>query len=341
MDLTLKATRDAFGDALIDIASQNNKVVALTADLADSLRLAQFAEIYPSRFFDMGVAEQNMMGVAAGLALDGKISYAASFAVFNPGRNWDQIRVSVAYNNANVKIIGGYVGFSNGKDGATHQALEDIALMRVLPNMTVIDTADYDQTIDAMHVINSYVGPVYLRIRRDPIKSLNSIILDYKQKGVMGSEDLISIDLQNKFEIGKGNIVKNGTMATIIACGAMVHKAIEASIQLAQEKISVKVINLSSIKPIDRELIIQSAKETGAFVTVEEHQYMGGMGSAVAEVLIQDFPIPMKIIGVNNQFGETGSQEELLLSKGLSTENIVWNVKEVLKMKKVKKNSPL
>ena len=332
MDLTPKATRDAFGDALLEIANQDTRVVALTADLAESLRLTQFSEAFPTRFYDMGVAEQNMIGVAAGLALDGNIPFAASFAVFNPGRNWDQIRVSVAYNNANVKIIGGYVGFSNGKDGATHQALEDIALMRVLPNMCVFDTSDYDQTFNAMHKIYQYTGPAYLRIRRDPIISLNVLISNFIEKKALGYEKLL-IKEASYFEIGKGYLLKKGTDATIIASGSMVQKAIEASMLLEEENISVKVVNLSSIKPIDKELLLKCAHDTKCFVTVEEHQCMGGLGSAVAEVIVQEYPIPLKIVGVNDQFGETGTQEELLNSKGLTIENIIWNVKEALKLK--------
>ena len=331
MDLTPKATRDAFGDALMEIAASDARVVALTADLGDSLRLTKFGEMFKDRFFDVGVAEQNMMGIAAGLALDGKIPFAASFAVFSPGRNWDQIRVSVAYNNANVKIIGGYVGFSNGKDGATHQALEDIALMRVLPNMVVLDPADYEQTFSAMKTIYNFVGPVYLRIRRDPIMSVRATIYGLKQNKAEGSEDMI--DPQD-FKIGGADVLKNGNDVTIIATGAMVNVALHASVELAKQRISARVINLYSIKPINREIILAAAQETSAFVTVEEHQYMGGMGSAVAEVVVQDFPVPMKIIGSNNIFGETGTQDQLLQSRGLTVENVVNNVISVLKLKK-------
>lgn len=330
MDLTLRSTRDAFGDAIVEVASRNTAVCALTADLADSLRLTKFKEVYPDRFFDLGVAEQNLAGISAGLALDGKIPFAASFAVFSPGRNWDQIRVSIAYNNANVKIIGGYVGFSNGKDGATHQALEDIALMRVLPNMTVIDTSDYEQTFEAVKVIADYIGPVYLRIRRDPILNINSYIQSLLDKNLPGSETLKK---REKFEIGKGYLLKDGSDVTIIACGNMVSLAIDAAMQLAQKSVSVRILELPTIKPLDRDLILSCAKETCAIVTVEEHQFMGGMGSTVAEVLVQDFPVPMKIIGVNDQFGETGTSEELLKSKGLTIENIINNVKLVLNMK--------
>ena len=332
MDLTLKASRDAFGDAIIDIAEKDFKVIALTADLADSLRLVKFSQIFPERFFDIGVAEQNMMGIAAGLALDGMIPYVASFAVFNPGRNWDQIRVSVAYNNANVKIIGGYVGFSNGKDGATHQALEDIALMRVLPHMVVIDTADYDQTYNAIHKMHEYLGPAYIRIRRDPIMGLKALINSFIEKKSKGYEKL-DREIASYFEIGKGYTLKKGTDITIIASGAMVHKAIEASMLLEQDNIDVEVINMSSIKPLDSELILNSAQKTRCILTVEEHQRIGGLGSAVSELISQNYPIFMKIMGVDDQFGETGTQEELLVSKGLTTENIILNVKETLRYK--------
>jgi len=331
MDLTLKSTREAFGDAIVDIAHKDPNVVALTADLRDSLKLATFQENFPGRFFDMGVAEQNMVGAAAGLALDGKIPFAASFAVFNPGRNWDQIRVSVAYNNANVKIIGGYVGFSNGKDGATHQALEDIALMRVLPNMVVLDPADYDQATLAIHAAHKYVGPVYIRIRRDAVKSIESIVNSYIEKKSIGFEKL---KFEDKFEIGSSQILKDGKDVTIIATGAMVEKAIVAAMILEEQNISAKVINLYSIKPIDRDTLIKSAQETKCFVTIEEHQFMAGMGSAVVEAIIQDFPIPVKIIGVNNTFGETGNQDELLQTRNLTVDNIIYNVKEVIKLKK-------
>jgi len=322
LDLTYKSTRESFGDTIIELGANDNNIVAITADLAESLKLTKFRDMFQDRFFDVGVAEQNMMGIAAGMALDGRIPFVASFAVFNPGRNWDQIRVSVAYNNANVKIIGGYVGFSNGKDGATHQALEDIALMRVLPNMVVIDTADYIQTSIAIKAGYNHKGPVYFRIRRDPIQSLESIIKSYIDNSEIGSDSLLIDNIYN-FEIGKGNIIKEGRDITLISCGLMLYKAIEAAMILEKKGISTKVINLHTIKPIDSDLLVKAAVETGHVITIEDHQINGGLGSAVSEVLIQNYPVPMKIIGVNDLFGESGTTEELLKIHGLDTDNIV------------------
>ncbi len=311
--LKKQATRAGFGDGLNIIAKQNKDVVALCADLTGSLKMSKFAKMYPKRFFQMGVAEQNMAGVSAGLALSGKIPYMGSFAAFSPGRNWEQIRVSICYNKANVKIIGSHAGITVGEDGATHQALEDIATTRVLPNMVVINPADAEEAKKATIAIGKYKGPVYLRLSR--------------------ATTPIFTKKNTPFKIGKANVLLKGKDVTIIACGVMVYPALIAANQLLKNNIKATVVNLHTIKPLDEKLILKLAKTTGAFVTVEEHQVAGGMGSAVAELIAQNEPIPIEMLGINDTFGESGSSDRLLKKYGLTVSNIVKKAELVIKRK--------
>lgn len=296
--------RQAFGDAMIELGKLNPKVLALTADLGPSVRLDAFKEAFPTRYFNVGVAEANMIGMAAGMALEGFIPFCASFAVFLPGRCFDQIRVSVCQNKANVKLIGSHYGFTNPGDGATAQSVEDIALMRVLPEMTVICPADAIETKKAVKAMAGRQGPMYLRISR--------------------AETEVVTKEEDSFEIGKASILRKGKEVTIIACGTMVPAAL-----LAAEEIDGEVINLSTIKPLDKETILSSVKKTGRVITIEEHSVIGGMGSAVAEFLGQECPVPIKIIGIPDVFGESAREYQELLDKyGLNKENIVINFKK-------------
>lgn len=302
--------RDGFGKALADLGKENDAIVAVSADLTESTRLSYFKTAFPERFVQVGVAEQNLIGVSAGMALAGKQPFAASFAVFSPGRSWDQIRVSVCYSNLNVKIIGGHAGLTVGPDGATHQALEDIAMMRVLPNMIVVVPCDEDQAAAATRAIADHTGPAYLRSSREkPIKITTP---------------------NTPFEIGKAQLLREGSDVTLIATGIMVQKSLLAARELAKENISARVINMHTIKPLDTEAILSAAQETGKIITVEEHQQAGGLGSAVAEFLGQHHPTPLKIIGVNDTFGESGESEELLEKYGLGVSEIVAQTKKVL-----------
>ncbi|MBT4122064.1 transketolase family protein [bacterium] len=311
--LKKQATRAGFGDGLNIIAKQNKDVVGLCADLTGSLKMSKFAKMYPKRFFEMGVAEQNMAGVAAGLALSGKIPYMGSFSAFSPGRNWEQIRVSICYNKANVKIIGSHAGITVGEDGATHQALEDIATTRVLPNMVVINPADYEEAKKATIAIGKYIGPVYLRLSR-----YTSPIFTTKDTA---------------FKIGKGNILQRGKDVTIFACGIMVYPALLAASKLLKNNIKATVVNLHTIKPLDEKLILKLAETTGAFVTVEEHQVSGGMGSAVAEFIVKNNLVPIEMLGIEDTFGESGNADKLLTKYGLTVANIVKKAKLVVKRK--------
>ena len=311
--LKKQATRAGFGDGLNIIGRQNKEVVALCADLTGSLNMSQFAKMYPKRFFQMGVAEQNMAGVAAGLELTGKIPYMGSFATFSPGRNWEQIRVSVCYNNANVKIIGSHAGLTVGEDGATHQALEDIAITRSLPNMVVINPCDGEEAKKATIAISKYKGPVYLRLSR--VKT-----------PIFTKKDTL-------FKIGKANVLVRGKDVTIFACGVMVYPALLAADKLKQQNIKATVVNLHTIKPLDEKLILKLAKTTGAFVTVEEHQVAGGLGSAIAEFIVKNKSIPMAMVGVEDTFGESGDSDELLKKYGLTEANIIKKAKVVISKK--------
>lgn len=306
-------TRDGFGKGLLILGRENKDVVVLSADLTESTRAAWFQKDYPERFFGMGVAEQDMFGTAAGLALIGKIPFACTFGVFASGRAWDQIRVSIAYMNLSVKIAGTHAGISVGPDGATHQALEEIALMRILPNMTVVVPCDALEARKATVEAAKIKGPVYLRFGRAPVPMITK------------EED--------SFKIGKANVLREGNDITIFACGQMVYEAMLACDELKREGISARLINLHTPKPIDRDTIIRAARETGAIVTVEEHTVLGGMGSAIAEVVVQAHPVPIKMVGVKDRFGVSGDPEQLFEYFGLTPKNIVIAAREALQMK--------
>jgi transketolase len=305
-------TRDGFGEALVKLGEINDKVVALGADLSHSVRAMWFAQKFPERFFQVGIAEANMTGIAAGLARVGKIPFMSTFGVFATGRNWDQIRMSIAYPNANVKICASHTGiFSVGEDGASHQCLEDIALMRVLPNMTIIASCDKPETIKATYAAADIKGPVYLRFGRENVPIITTE--------------------ETPFEVGEAEVFREGNDVSIIACGPMVYEALLASKKLEEEGIDTRVINNHTIKPIDKDTIFKAAKETGAIITAEEHQIHGGLGSVVAELLTQNYPVPIKMIGVKNRFGESGSPEDLQKTYGLTSDDIVRAVHEVMK----------
>lgn len=307
----LKDTRSGFGDALDILGDTNDDVVALCADLTGSLKMNNFAKKHPERFFQVGIAENNMIGIAAGLALSGKIPFAGTFAVFAAGRCYDQIRLTVAYSNHNVKIAASHSGISVGEDGASHQMNEDIALMRALPNMVVINTCDYNQTKAATLAAAAYKGPVYLRFGRPALPNFTPE--------------------NQEFVIGKAYKIADGSDITIIATGHMVWNAVVAASMLLNDGITVDLINIHTIKPIDKEAILQSAKKTNKVLTVEEHSIIGGLGEAVASVLVHNYPVKMKMIGIEDVFGESGTTEQLYEKYGLTAENIYKNAKMLLK----------
>jgi transketolase len=311
-------SRDGYGRALVQLGKKNKNVVALCCDLTDSTRVAWFKEKFPKRFVEIGVAEQNMAGIAAGMATMGKIPFISSYAVFSPGRNWDQIRVSICYSKLNVKIEGAHAGISVGPDGATHQALEDIAIMRVLPNMTVIVPADANQAEKATLEAGKITGPVYLRFGREKIPLFTT--------------------LKTPFKIGKADIYHEGTEVCIIACGLMVYEAMIAAEKLKAEGISAMVINCHTIKPLDVKTLVAAAKKTGAVVTAEEHQIHGGLGSAVAEALSMHHPVPIEMVAVKDSFGESGTQKELLEKFGLTHKDIILAAKQALIRKRQEKH---
>lgn len=313
--MDLKATRDGYGDGLIDLGKLNDKVVVLTADLKESTRVEKFAELFAERFVECGVAEQNMMGIAAGLAAAGKIPFVSSYAVFSPGRNWDQLRVSVCYSNLAVKIGGAHTGLSVGPDGATHQALEDMAITRVLPNLTVEVPCDYWQARKATQQSVEINGPVYIRFTRE-------------KTAVMTKPD-------DKYKIGKAEIMLDlGRDTAIIGCGPILYECLEAAKNLSEEGIGVVVLNNHTIKPMDKQAVVEAAQECGAVVTAEEHQIAGGMGSAVCEVLAQSYPVPVEMVGVKDMFGESGTPEELAQKYGLTRVGIVEKVRKVIERKR-------
>lgn len=307
-------TRDGYGLGLVELGKKNKNVVALCCDLTDSTRVAWFKEKFPKRFIEVGVAEQNMMGIAAGMAMAGKIPFVSSYAVFSPGRNWDQLRVSVCYSNANVKIQGAHAGISVGPDGATHQALEDIAITRCLPNMTVIVPTDSIEAQKATIASAAINGPVYLRFGRTKVPVITT--------------------KQTPFKVGRAEVFKEGKDVCVIACGVMVYEALRAAECLKEEGISVMVINNHTIKPIDEKTIVAAAKKCKAVVTAEEHQVTGGLGSAVAEVLVKKQPTHMRFVGVKDRFGESGEPDELMKEFGCTSNEIIKAVREVLKLKK-------
>ena len=307
------ATREAYGKALVKLGDLRGDVVVLDADLSKSTKTSEFAKTFPTRFFNMGIAEQNLIGAACGLATAGKIPFASTFAMFATGRGFEIIRNSVCYPNLNVKICATHAGISVGEDGASHQSVEDIAIMRSIPNMTVLVPCDAIETEKMIFEIVKYNGPVYVRLGRSAVPQIFGEDYD--------------------FEIGKGVILREGSDATIIACGMMVNEAINASKLLKEEGINVRVINMSTIKPIDKEVIIESAKKTGAIVTVEEHSVIGGLGSAVSDVVSENYPVLVKKIGINDVFGQSGKPKQLMEEYGLTVENIINKVKEAIKAK--------
>ena len=317
--LDQKPTREGFGLGLVEAADGDPNVVGLCADLTESTRMEPFAKKYPDRFVEMGVAEQNMASVASGMAAMGKIPFISSYAMFSPGRNWEQIRTTICYNEANVKICGAHAGVSVGPDGATHQAIEDIALTRPIANMTVLVPCDAEEARKATLAAARFVGPLYLRFAREktPVFTTDA----------------------TPFEIGKAQVFwdnyggSTSIDIAIIACGPLLHNAILAASELEKEGIKVRVINNPSVKPMDEATIIQAAKDAGAIVTVEEHQVAGGMGSAVAEVLARNHPVPIEFIGVQNRFGESGSPSELLEHFGMGVSHIIAAAKKVLARK--------
>lgn len=314
--LESKPTRDGFGHGLVEAAEKDERIVALCADLAESTRMHWFREKFPERYIELGVAEQNLASVASGMANYGKIPFMASYATFSPGRNNEQIRTTISINNVPVKIVGSHAGLSVGPDGATHQALEDIGLMRMQPNMTVLVPADAEEARKATIAAAAWNGPVYIRLSR-----ANFPVFTTKE---------------TPFEIGKAQILYNTEVEPqcgIIVCGSLVHSAIMAANELASEGIVVSVMNLATIKPIDRDGVINFAKQVSAIVTVEEHQKAGGMGSAVAELLVEHYPVPIEIVGVDDQFGQSGEPTELIKHYGLDKDTIKVRVKKVIARK--------
>lgn len=309
------ATREAYGKALVKLSNLNENVVVLDADLSKSTKTADFKAVSPERFINMGIAESNMMGVAAGLSTCGKIPFASTFAMFAAGRAFEQIRNSICYPKLNVKICATHAGLTVGEDGATHQSIEDISLMRSIPNMVVINPSDAVETEAAILAVAEYNGPCYVRLGRLAV-------------GVINDSD------NYKFEIGKGVTLSQGNDVTIVATGMMVELALEAKEELAKDGINARVINIHTIKPIDKELLINAAKETGAIVTVEEHSVIGGLGSAVSEVVTEECPVPVIKVGIKDTFGESGKPNELLKAYGLTTEAIVEHTKKAISLKK-------
>jgi len=305
-----KDTRSGFGAGLSELGKSNPNVVALCADLTGSLKMDAFAKEYPERFFQIGIAEANMMGIAAGLTIGGKIPFTGTFANFSTGRVYDQIRQSIAYSNKNVKICASHAGLTLGEDGATHQILEDLGLMKMLPGMVVINPCDYNQTKAATLAIAKYKGPVYLRFGRPNVPNFTPA--------------------DQKFEIGKALMLNEGTDVSIFATGHLVWKAIEAGEQLAALGINAEIINIHTIKPLDNSAVIASAKKTRCVVTAEEHQMNGGLGDSIAQLLSRELPTPVEMVAVHDSFGESGTPEQLMTKYGLDTINIIEAVKKVI-----------
>lgn len=305
-----KDTRSGFGEGLLEIGKQNKDVVALCADLTGSLKMNAFQDAFPERFFQVGIAEANMMGIAAGMTIGGKIPYTGTFANFSTGRVYDQIRQSIAYSKKNVKICASHAGLTLGEDGATHQILEDIGMMKMLPNMTVIVPCDFNQTKLATMAIADLDSPVYLRFGRPSVPIFTKPDAD--------------------FVIGKADTILEGTDVTIIACGHLVWKSVEAAQELAKQGISAEVINMHTIKPLDEQAILASVAKTGCVVTAEEHMINGGLGDSVAQVLARNTPAPQEYVGVNDTFGESGKPEELLTKYGIDTPNVIEAAKKAI-----------
>ncbi len=309
--LDKKDTRSGFGAGLLELGRKNPNVVALCADLTGSLKMDAFEKEFPDRFFQIGIAEANMMGIAAGLTIGGKIPFTGTFANFSTGRVYDQIRQSIAYSHKNVKICASHAGVTLGEDGATHQILEDLGMMRMLPGMVVINPCDYNQTKAATLAIAEHHGPVYLRFGRPVVQNFTSP--------------------DQKFEIGKALMLSEGTDVSIFATGHLVWKALEACEALEAKGISAEVINIHTIKPLDVDAVLNSVRKTGCVVTAEEHQRNGGLGDAIAQVLTQHYPVPQEYVAVNDSFGESGTPEQLMVKYGLDANDIIKAAERVLK----------
>jgi len=308
--MEMKDTRSGFGAGLTELGKKNKNVVALCADLTGSLKMNDFENNHPDRFFQVGIAEANMIGIAAGMTIGAKIPFTGTFANFSTSRVYDQIRQSVAYSNKNVKICASHAGLTLGEDGATHQVLEDIGMMKMLPHMTVINTCDYNQTKAATIAIADLVGPVYLRFGRPKVPNFT--------------------DENQNFEIGKGLTLRNGNDVTIVATGHLVWEAIEAAKKLELENIDVEIINIHTIKPLDKNLLLKSFSKTKCVVSAEEHMLNGGLGDSVAQLLSLESPFPLEMVGVNDTFGESGTPRQLMEKYGLTSKDIVKAVKKVI-----------
>jgi len=306
---TMIATRDAYGQILAELGEENRDIVVLDADLSGSTKTAVFAKKFPERFFNMGIAEANMVGTAAGLAAAGKVPFVSTFAIFAVGRAWEQVRQSVAYPKANVKIVATHGGITVGEDGGSHQSVEDIAIMRAVPNMTVIVPADGAETREAIRAAASYQGPVYIRLGRNKVPSV--------------------FPVEHPFRIGKGCEVVAGTELTFVTTGLMTAQAVTAAELLRKEGISARVVHLGTVKPLDSEIVLAAARETGAIVTAEEHSVIGGLGGAVAELLGEHCPVPLKRVGIQDRFGTSGKSEELIKYFGLTPEDLVEAAREI------------
>ncbi|MDH4028017.1 MAG: transketolase family protein [Nitrospirota bacterium] len=305
-----KATRDAYGETLLELGRKRPDIVALDADLSSSTKTVKFAKEFPDRFFNMGIAEQDMIGTAAGLALTGRVPFASTFAVFETGRAWDQIRLTVCYSNTNVKLVATHGGITVGEDGASHQALEDIAIMRALPNMTVIVPADAAETVSVINAVAEYIGPVYVRLGRSNVPY---VMPD-------GYE----------FKLGKAHVFHTGRDVNIVAAGIMVDMALRAAEILAKEGIDAGVMNMATIKPLDEEALLNAARSSKLIVTAEEHSVIGGLGGAVCEFLSENCPVPVKRVGTQDTFGCSGSPAELLKYHGITVEDIIETIKRSL-----------
>jgi transketolase len=309
----MKATRDAYGEILAELGTANKDIVVLDADLSGSTKTAVFARKFPERFFNMGIAEANMVGTAAGLAAAGKIPFVSTFAIFAAGRAWEQIRQSVAYPKANVKIVPTHGGITVGEDGGSHQSVEDIAIMRAIPNMTVIVPADAVETRGAIAAAASHKGPFYIRLGRNKVPAI--------------------FEEGHGFVIGKGRELASGTAMTFITTGIMTSQALRAAALLGKEGISARVVHIGTIKPLDHDIVVKAARETGAIVTAEEHSVIGGLGSAVAEILSEHHPVPLKRVGIHDRFGTSGKAEELIKYFGLTPDDLVEAAREILDRK--------
>ena len=308
--MEMKDTRSGFGAGLTELGKTNSKVVALCADLTGSLKMNEFQNNHPERFFQVGIAEANMMGIAAGMTIGGKIPFTGTFANFSTSRVYDQIRQSIAYSNKNVKICASHAGVTLGEDGATHQVLEDIGMMKMLPHMTVINPCDFNQTKAATLVIAEHLGPVYLRFGRPKVPNFTNE--------------------NQKFEIGKAVNLKDGNDVSIFATGHLVWEALEAAKILNELNINAEIINIHTIKPLDKEAVIKSVSKTGCVVTAEEHMLNGGLGDSIAQLLSREMPLPLEMVGVNDTFGESGTPRQLMEKYGLTSSDIVNAVKKVI-----------